>query len=46
MIFAKVYFANTFQAQKIFYNRETNIAAFCAIQQMFVKPPFPSMQVE
>ena len=29
--------------QKIFYNRSTNSAALCALQQMSFKHPFPSM---
>ena len=35
-----------FRREKRFYNRETNSMAFCVIQQMFIKPPFPSMQLK
>jgi hypothetical protein len=32
--------------EKRFYNRETNSAAFCVIQQMFIKPLLPHMQLK
>ena len=32
--------------QKRFYNRETNSATFCVIQQMSFVPPFPSMSLK
>ena len=31
---------------KRFCNRETKGATFCLIQQMFIKPPFSSMQIK
>ena len=32
--------------EKRFYNRETDSTVFCVIQQMSIKPPFPSMQIQ